>query len=289
MLAVFHTSEGAIQDPATQSAISAFAREAQGVEEVAFVSLPGERPGNLSPDGRTAIVRVAFDKQANNLDTENIGSVVELGETFRSDNLQVDFVGEPVREYETEPPGTAELVGLLAALLILIIGFGSIIAAGMPIVSALVGLALGTVGIFLTAAYLDITTVAPTFGAMLGIGVGIDYALFVIARFREQLAAGVDPREAARGAVTTAGRAVAFAGSIVVVALVGLLAIGIPVIANLGLAAALVVLLEMLVAVSLLPAMLVLIGRRIESLLDSQAALHRWWRARPLVPILTND
>ena len=93
---------------------------------------------------------------------------------------------------------------------------------------------------------------------------GIDYALFVIARFREQLAAGVDPREAARGAVTTAGRAVAFAGSIVVVALVGLFAIGIPVIANLGMAAALVVLLEMLVAVSLLPAMLVLIGRRID-------------------------
>ncbi len=264
MLAVFHTPEGTIQDPDAQSAMSVFAREAQGVEEVAFISLPGERPGNISPDQRTAIVRVAFDKQANNLDTENIGSVVELGETFRSDRLQVEFVGEPVREYETEPPGTAELVGLLAALLILIIGFGSIIAAGMPIVSALVGLALGTVGIFLTAAYLDITTVAPTFGAMLGIGVGIDYALFVIARFREQLAAGVDPREAARGAVTTAGRAVAFAGSIVVVALVGLFAIGIPVIANLGMAAALVVLLEMLVAVSLLPAMLVLIGRRID-------------------------
>ncbi len=264
LLAVFHTPEGSIRNPSVQTAMSQFAREAQVVEEVALVNLPHERPGNVSPDGRTAIVRVVFDKQANKLEADNIGAVIEIGETYRADRLQIDFGGEPVREYETEPPGTAELVGLLAALLILLIGFGSIFAAGMPIVSALVGLGLGTVGILLAAAYLDISTVAPTFGAMLGIGVGIDYALFVIARFREQLATGIEPREAARAAVTTAGRAVAFAGSIVVVALLGLFAIGIPLIANLGLAAALVVLLEMLVAISLLPAMLVLIGRRID-------------------------
>ena len=264
LLAVFHAPQGSIRDPAAQSAMSQFARQAQGVDEVAIVSMPAERPGNISPDGRTAIVRVVFDKQANDLDTENIGEVIRFGETYRTDALQVDFGGLPVREYETEPPGTAELVGIGAALLILIIAFGSIFAAGMPLISALVGLALGTVGVVLAAAVLDISTVAPTFGAMLGIGVGIDYALFVIARFREQLAAGVDPREAARAAVTTAGRAVAFAGSIVVVALLGLFAIGIPLIANLGLAAALVVLLEMLVAISLLPAMLVLIGRRID-------------------------
>ena len=264
LLAVFHRADGTIQEPSVQRAMTEFAGRARGVEEVAVVDLPGDRPGNISPDGRTAIVRVVFDKLANNLDTENIGTVIRIGETYRTEGLQIDFGGEPVREYETEPPGTSELVGLAAALLILIVGFGSIIAAGMPIVSALVGLGLGTVGVLLAAAYLDISTIAPTFGAMLGIGVGIDYALFVIARYREQLAAGVDPREAARASVTTAGRAVAFAGSIVVVALLGLFAIGIPLIANLGLAAALVVLLEMLVAVSLLPSMLVLIGRRID-------------------------
>ncbi|MDE2988037.1 MAG: MMPL family transporter [Chloroflexota bacterium] len=264
LLAVFHRADGTIQEPSVQRAMTEFARQARSIDEVAAVDLPGVRPGNVSPDGRTAIVRVVFDKLANNLDTENIGNVIRIGETYRTEGLQIDFGGEPVREYETEPPGTSELVGLAAALLILIVGFGSIIAAGMPIVSALVGLGLGTVGVLLAAAYLDISTIAPTFGAMLGIGVGIDYALFVIARYREQLAAGVDPREAARASVTTAGRAVAFAGSIVVVALLGLFAIGIPLIANLGLAAALVVLLEMLVAVSLLPSMLVLIGRRID-------------------------
>ncbi len=264
LLAVFHRADGTIQESSVQRAMAEFARQARSIDEVAAVDLPGVRPGNVSPDGRTAIVRVVFDKLANNLDTENIGNVIRIGETYRTEGLQIDFGGEPVREYETEPPGTSELVGLAAALLILIVGFGSIIAAGMPIVSALVGLGLGTVGVLLAAAYLDISTIAPTFGAMLGIGVGIDYALFVIARYREQLAAGVDPREAARASVTTAGRAVAFAGSIVVVALLGLFAIGIPLIANLGLAAALVVLLEMLVAVSLLPSMLVLIGRRID-------------------------
>lgn len=264
LLAVFHTPEGTIQDSAVQQAMTSFAREAQRVDEVVVVHLPHEQPGNISADGRTGIVRVVFDKLAHDLDVENIGEAIEIGESYRVPGLQIEFGGEPAREHETEPPGTAELVGLLAALLILIIGFGSIFAAGMPIVSALVGLALGTVGILLTAAYLDISTVAPTFGAMLGIGVGIDYALFVIARFREQLAAGVDPREAARAAVTTAGRAVAFAGSIVVVALLGLFAIGIPLIGNLGLVSALVVFVEMLVAISLLPSMLVLIGRRID-------------------------
>ena len=262
--AVFHTPNGTIQGDEAQSAIQAFVRQVADVDEVAVVFPPEQRQGSLSSDGRTAIVRVAFDKLANHLSSENIGEVIGYGEALRSDTLQIDFAGEPVREYETEPPGTAELVGLAAALIILIIGFGSIFAAGMPIVSALVGLAVGTIGIIIAAAYLDISTVAPTFGAMLGIGVGIDYALFVIARFREQLAAGVDPREATQAAVTTAGRAVAFAGSIVVVALLGLFAIGIPLIANMGLAAAMVVLLEMIVAVSLLPAMLVLIGRRID-------------------------
>ncbi|MCY3568019.1 MAG: MMPL family transporter [Chloroflexi bacterium] len=264
LLAVFHTADGAIAESSVQNAMSSFAAQARQLDKVALVDLPSDRPGNVSPDGRTAIVRVGFTELANLLEPEQIGAVVELGETYRTDQLQVEFGGEPVREYETEPPGSAELVGLLAALLILIIGFGSVFAAGMPIVSALVGLALGTVGILLAAAHLDISTVAPTFGAMLGIGVGIDYALFVIARHREQLASGIEPPEAARVAVTTAGRAVAFAGSIVVVALIGLFAIGIPLIANLGLAAALVVLLEMLVAISLLPAMLVLIGRRID-------------------------
>ena len=284
LMAVFHTPNGRVDSSEAATAMDAFARHAMTVDEVALVDLPHQRPGSISPDGQTAIVRVAFDKLSNDLDVHNIGGVIEYGEALRTETLQIDFGGEPVREYETEPPGVAELVGLAAAAIILIIGFGSIFAAGMPIVSALVGLAIGTVGIVIAAAWLDISTVAPTFGAMLGIGVGIDYALFVIARFREQLAAGLDPREAARAAITTAGRAVAFAGSIVVVSLLGLFAIGIPLIANLGLAAAMVVLLEMLVAISLLPAMLVIIGRRIDRF--SIPGLHytaggehgRWYR-----------
>ncbi len=284
LVAVFHTESGSVRGGEAQAAISAFAQHAGGVDEVALITLPDERPGSISQDGRTALVRVGYDKLANDLDHANIAAVLKFGETLRSPTLQIDFTGEPVREYETEPPGTAELVGLGAALIILIIGFGSIFAAGMPIVSALVGLALGTAGVFVAAASLDISTVAPQFGAMLGIGVGIDYALFVIARFREQLATGVEPHAAARAAVTTAGRAVAFAGSIVVVALLGLFAIGIPLIANLGLAAALVVLLEMLVAISLLPAMLALIGRRIDrfsipALRYTAGSEHgRWYR-----------
>ena len=264
LVTVFHTPEGTIQNPEAQAAMRQYADAAREVDNVALVRMPEPQTGGLSPDGRTALVRVAFTMFADELTHENIGAVVELGEPLRSETLRVEFGGQPMREYESEPPGESELIGLAAALVILIIGFGSILAAGMPIISALVGLAVGTVGILIAAASLDISTVAPTFGAMLGIGVGIDYALFVIARYREQLAAGADAREAVHVAVTTAGRAVAFAGSIVVVALIGLFAIGIPLIANLGLAAAMVVLLEMLVAISLLPALLALIGSRID-------------------------
>ena len=262
--AVFHTPQGRVDAPQVRAAIAEFRRDAAKVDEVVRVSDPFESPSDISRDGRTAIARVVYEALPNQIEHANIGAVFEIGSGFRSGQLQVEFGGEPAREYETEPPGLAEIVGIGAALVILIIGFGSIFAAGMPIISALVGLALGTMTIILAASVMDITTFAPQFGAMLGIGVGIDYALFVISRYREQLAGGSSVEQAVRVAISTAGRAVAFAGSIVVVALLGLFAIDIPLIANLGFSAAIVVFIEMLVAVSLLPALLKIVGPRID-------------------------
>ena len=284
LLAVFHTPDGAVNDAAARSAIADFRRDAAQIEGVVGVSDPFDGPGSVSPDRRTAIVRVRYEEVGRNIAIESVEGVIEAGEHLRSDRLQIEFGGQPVVAHEEEPPGTAEMVGIIAALIILVLSFGSILAAGMPVVTALVGLGVGFLGVLLAAATLDIATFAPTFGAMLGIGVGIDYALFVISRFREQLAAGQTPQEAARLAISTAGRAVAFAGTIVVVALLGLFGIGIPLIANLGLAAAMVVFVEMLVAVSLLPALLVLLGHRVDKW--SIPGLHytaggergRWYR-----------
>ena len=262
--AVFHARTGAIADLSVQAALDQFIAGAARVPGVVRVSDPRLSPGDVSPDGRTAIVRVAYAERAHKIEQGRIEDVVDLGAALRTGALQIEFGGEPIREIERESPGRAELVGIIAALIILLIGFGSVIAAAMPVFTALIGVAIGSILIFLAANAMSITTFAPAFGAMLGIGVGIDYTLFVIARFREQLAAGQSVEQAVRVSVGTAGRAVAFAGVIVAAALLGLLSIGIPIMSNLGISAAVVVFVEMLIAVSLLPAILAVIGKRVD-------------------------
>ena len=262
--AVFHTPDGQVSGPGVPESIAAFRRGAALIEDVNAVSDPWTSPGDISRDGRTALVRVQYGRLGRELDEEHVQALLDLAEAPRPAGLVLEFSGQPVRELETQETRISELVGIGFALVVLLLAFGSVIAAGMPIITALVGLAIGTILILIAAAQLDIVTLAPLFGAMLGIGVGIDYALFVISRFREQLAAGYDVPDAVRISVLTAGRAVSFAGIIVVVALLGLFFIGIPLVANLGLSAALVVLMEMLIAITLLPALLRMVGRRID-------------------------
>ena len=264
--AVFRTPRGQLTDPAAQRAVNTFRARAAGIDDVNQVSDPFASPGDISRDGATGLVRIRYGSLGRELDEANVQALLNLAEAPRAAGLIVEFSGPPVRELETQERRLAELVGIAFALVVLLVAFGSVLAAGIPVITALVALGLGSLLILLAATRLDIVTQAPVFGAMLGIGVGIDYALFVISRFREQLAAGQPPAEAARIAVTTAGRAVAFAGIIVVVALLGLFFIGIPLIANLGLSAAFVVLLEMLIAISLLPALLRIVGSRIDFL-----------------------
>ena len=264
--AVFRTPNGRLTDAAAQQAIADFRAEAARIHDVNKVSDPFASPGDISQDGATGLVRIRYGGIGRELDLDDVQALVDLGDAPRSTGLIVEFSGPPVRELETQERRLAEIVGIAFALVVLLVAFGSVLAAGIPVITALVALGMGTLLILLAATRLDIVTQAPVFGAMLGIGVGIDYALFVISRFREQLAAGQGPPEAARIAVTTAGRAVAFAGVIVVVALLGLFFIGIPLIANLGLSAAFVVLLEMLIAISLLPALLRIVGQRIDFL-----------------------
>ena len=264
--AVFRTPNGRLTDPATQQAIADFRARAARIHDVNQVSDPFASPGDISQDGATGLVRIRYGGIGRELDPDDVQALLDLGAAPRTTGLIVEFSGPPVRELETQERRLAEIVGIAFALVVLLVAFGSVLAAGIPVITALVALGMGTLLILLAASRLDIVTQAPVFGAMLGIGVGIDYALFVISRFREQLAAGQPPSEAARIAVTTAGRAVAFAGIIVVVALLGLFFIGIPLIANLGLSAAFVVLLEMLIAISLLPALLRIVGQRIDFL-----------------------
>ena len=180
---------------------------------------------------------------------------------LNGEQLAVGAQGQ-VLEFAGQEPPSSEAIGLLVAIIILLIAFGSIVAAGMPIVVALVGLTMGQMFVLVVANFLDVATFAPTLAAMIGLGVGIDYALFVMNRYRQAVLHGRPAKDAAMEAVQTAGRAVLFAGSTVIIALLGLFVLGINFFNGLAVAAAVTVLMVMLSALWMLPALLSLLGTK---------------------------
>ncbi len=250
--------------PAVLEPIEALLAELEMLEGVEFVTSPYATGANVSDDARAAFATVRFRGQQGDVPGSSVERLLELLDGVRGPGLAIEAGGEVIAGFEQEGPGESELFGLAAAALVLLVAFGSIIAMGLPLVTALLGLAMGFFLIRFFALALDISTFAPSFAAMLGIGVGIDYALFVVTRFREGLAAGWSVEQSLVTAVSTAGRAVLFAGVVVVASLLGLYAIGIPFVANLGLSAAIVVGTAMIVAITVLPALLAMIGRNID-------------------------
>ena len=173
------------------------------------------------------------------------------------------YLGQAVSKPSTE---SSEAVGLAAAVVILLFTFGTAAAMGLPIATAIVGLVTGLAAIGLLGHGIDVPTVGPTLGTMLGLGVGIDYALFIVTRHRGFMEQGHPVNEAAARAVGTAGGAVVFAGGTVVIALCSLAVAQIPIVSALGYSAAIVVLIAVITAVTLLPALLSILGKRIDSL-----------------------
>jgi len=222
--------------------------------------------GLLSPDGRTATSTVRYDRHAGELGPTAYQRLDAAVAPARAAGIDVDFRGLVVDVAFEPTTGSAELVGLAAAAVVLLVSFGSVVAAGLPILVALVGLAAGTALVLIAAAAVDIPSSAPIVAVMLGLGAGIDYALFVVTRFRAALADGTtDPVTAAGRAAGTAGHAVLFAGGTVVVAILGLLFTGIPFVGAMGLAGALTVTATMAAALTLLPAVLGLLGGRVDA------------------------
>ena len=174
--------------------------------------------------------------------------------------FQVDAEGAVVRLAEREPPGSSELIGISAAIIILLLAFGSVVAMGLPIVTALIGLSSGFFLVGLASRFINMPSFAPQFIAMIGIGVGIDYALLVVSRYREEVGRGSSREDATATAISTAGRSVFLAGGTVVIALLGLWASGIAAIGWLGTAGAVVVGIMVAVAVLVLPALLRFVG-----------------------------
>jgi RND superfamily putative drug exporter len=262
---VFQIPEGAsFEDPAIQEQIEAYFAEIADLPHVDSVVSPYDAPYQISENGTIAYATVNYDVQFDEISIPEAEELVDATNAASNEQLRIVPGGEVTSITEQEFGNTAELVGILAAAIILLIAFGSVIAMGLPIATALIGLTVGFMGIFITTRWLDIATFAPQFAAMIGIGVGIDYALFIVTRFREGIHDGLTPREATGRALDTAGRAVIFAGTVVVISMLGLSAVGIKFVAALGVAAAIVVATAVLVAFTVLPALLTLVGTRID-------------------------
>ncbi|AWZ08956.1 MULTISPECIES: MMPL family transporter [unclassified Streptomyces] len=221
------------------------------------------RGGLVSADGRIAVVRVQYPDQSR-LSAEDLDALVDLGDRLRVElPLRIEMGGNLFYAFSDPDGGASELIGLLAAAAILFLVFGSLVAAALPIGMAVFGLTVGVATMTVLAGVTEVPTFAPVLGSMVGLGVGIDYALFVLARHREYLACGLDPQAAAGRAVATAGRPVVFAGGTVVVSILGLAVANVPFMTVGGLAVSIVVLTMVLASVTLLPAFLGAAGPRL--------------------------
>ncbi|MEU4562669.1 MMPL family transporter [Actinoplanes sp. NPDC023936] len=215
----------------------------------------------VSQDGQTAYATVTYSVPVTDVSIENREAMLAAGETARAAGIGVEFSGEVTKT--TEMSHTSEALGVAVAAVVLIITFGSLVAAGLPLLTALIGVGLGMLGIQIATGFLDLSATTPVLATMLGLAVGIDYALFVVSRYRGELAAGRDGEEAAGRAVGTAGSAVVFAGLTVIIALAALSVTGIPFLAAMGWAAAGTVAVAVVVTLSVVPAILGFAGRKI--------------------------
>ncbi|MDQ1359418.1 MAG: putative drug exporter of the superfamily [Acidimicrobiaceae bacterium] len=255
-----------IKDPVIQARLNTLFGDVGKLPQVGEVLSPfaAGGAGQISADGTIgyATVNLRVDRAAVSQSTKN-----QLQSLVRSANgpgLQVEGGGDP---FTGNPAvGSTELIGLLAAVVILLIAFGSLLAMGLPILTALFGIGTGFAVVGLLSHLTSVPSFATQLAAMIGLGVGIDYALFIVTRYRQGLHAGLDPETAVVTALDTAGRAVVFAGSTVVISLLGMLLIGIAFIGGLGVGAAAVVAVTMLASVTLLPALLGFVGHTIDKL-----------------------
>jgi putative drug exporter of the RND superfamily len=239
------------------------------------VHSPYTGPGAISRDGTIAYATVTLGGQAQDVPGSEVRTIIDTAQDAAGDGLRVELGGDAVRGAEQGPGGTAEGAGLLAALAVLVLLFGSLLAASLPIVIAVfaVGSAVGLV--VLASQVTTVTDYTVPLMILVGLGVGIDYALLLFSRYRGELLRGAERQQAARTALDTAGRTVLFAGCTVIIALLGLIALGLGSLQGVAIAVAVTVLVTMLGALTLLPALLAIMGRRIE-----RAVLRRARRGR---------
>jgi len=259
-------ADTSVTDPAIQTRINDLVTAAGTLPQVVGVESPYDTPGAISDDGRFAYITLQYAELADEIDQSSLDKLLELVDASGGNGLEVEVGGQVVSASEEAFGGTSEIIGIIAAMIILLVAFGSVVAMGVPVLTALVGLAIGMMGTILAANFWDMSSFTLSFLAMIGIGVGIDYSLFIVTRFREGLHRGLAVEDAVVRATDTSGRAVGFAGTVVAIALLGLIAIGLPFVGALGIAAAIVVITAVLIAVGMVPAVLAVLGHRVDRL-----------------------
>ncbi|MFJ8862611.1 MMPL family transporter [Streptomyces sp. NPDC102451] len=246
--------------------------EVKGMAGVADVRSPFTDASAVSEDGTIAYASVTLDGKTEDVPKEDVAEIIDTARGIESDGLQVEVGGEAARNAEDKAGPTAELAGIVAALVILVLLFGSVLAASLPLITALFAVG-GAIGLIALASHVfTVADFTPPILMLVGLGVGVDYALLIFYRYRQELLDGVQPAEACRKALDSAGRTVFFAGCTVIVALLGLVALGLGSLQGIALAVAVTVLITMAASLVLLPALLALFGRRIQRHVIERAA-----------------
>ncbi len=275
---VFHVKSGKLTGDSDTKAIQASVKAIGKLPHVYSASDPTANPqaGLISKNGQTAFSTVLMDVGTADLTPELARSVLDAAEPARQAGMEVEAGGPIGSVLSPSDTGDSELIGIIAAIIILTFTFGALVAMGMPILLAILGLLGALAVVRVVGIFVNIASTGPTLATMIGLGVGIDYALFLVTRHRDNLRAGLEPHDSIADAVAGSGSAIVFAGTTVVIALLSLMVAGIPLVTSLGYATAIAVAVAVIAAITLLPALLSLVGRRLNAL-----RLPRWLHPEP--------
>jgi putative drug exporter of the RND superfamily len=246
---------------ADAASIESSIEAAEQTPGVVSITNPLQTQGAISKDGAYALANVQFEDERDQIKDEQRERLQDSFAPAEKAGLEVEF-GGAAGEEKADAGGAAELIGIVVALIVLTITFGSMLTAGLPLLTAAIGVGIGALGVTLATAFTTLSSTTTALSAMLGLAVGIDYALFIVSRYRTGVTQGMAPEEAIGHAVGTSGSAVVFAGSTVAIALAALTVCGIPFLTAMGLAAAGTVVIAVLIALTLVPALLGFAGRR---------------------------
>ncbi|WP_037782288.1 MMPL family transporter [Streptomyces sp. HGB0020] len=265
---VWKVDDGSVRDQAVRSrvqpALDSIAKM-PGVGEVTSPYAGARGAAQISGDGKIAYAQLTFTQRANEVPKDLVQNVVDTAQDAERSGLQVELGGQAIQRIQEPPQGLSEMVGIVAAAVVLFLAFGSLFAMLLPIAIAVFGVGMGLFSTQLLSHSTDVPDIAPLLASLIGLGVGIDYALFIVTRHRRGIQRGLDPEESAVTALNTSGRAVLFAGGTVCIALAGMLVTRLRFLDGVVIATSLTVVLSVLAATTLLPALLGLLGPRVLS------------------------